>query len=63
MGTEENKEIVREFVERFGKGDSSVVDELTTDDFVFHAFRFGGGDFTEKDYLKQTNAIGQRAGI
>ena len=61
MGIEENKEVVRQYIERFGKGDSSVVDELTTNDFVFHALRHGGGDITEKDYLKQSNAGGHNA--
>ena len=61
MGIEENKKVVKQYVERFGKGDSSVVDELTTDDFVFHALRHGGGDITEKEYLKQTNAGGHNA--
>ncbi|MBN2239440.1 MAG: hypothetical protein JW712_06685 [Dehalococcoidales bacterium] len=53
MGIEENKEIVRKFIERYGKGDSSVVDELTTDDFVFHALRYSGGDMPDKNFLKR----------
>jgi len=61
MGIEENKEVVKQFVQRFGKGDSSVVDELTTDNFVFHALRYGGGDVTDKNYLKQTNDMGHKA--
>ena len=36
MCIEENKEIVREFEERWGKGDSSVFDELTTNNFIGH---------------------------
>ena len=36
MGIEENKEVVRRFSERGASGDISVIDELTTSDFVFH---------------------------
>ena len=61
MGIEENKKVVKEFVERFGKGDSSVIDELTTNDFVFHALKYQGVNTTNKDYLRQTNAGGHTA--
>ena len=52
---EENKKIVKEFTERFGSGDSSVVDELTTDDYVAHVLSGTGYDVADKNVMKQTN--------
>jgi predicted ester cyclase len=57
MGIEENKEVVRIFMERFGQGDNSAVDELMAEDFVLHGLRYGGGNFG-KDILKKTNEGG-----
>jgi steroid delta-isomerase-like uncharacterized protein len=54
MGIEENKKIVKEFTERMGKGDSAVLDELTTDDFVVHVL-FDKGSDIGRDVYKQTN--------
>ena len=54
MDIEENKRIVREFTERMGKGDSAVLDELTTDDFVVHVL-FDKGSNIGRDVYKQTN--------
>jgi steroid delta-isomerase-like uncharacterized protein len=40
--TEQNKEIVREFIDRvFTKGDLTAVDELLSEDFVNHDPHFG----------------------
>ena len=36
MSTEENKAIVRRFVEEFNQGNLAVIDGLCTPDFVFH---------------------------
>ncbi len=36
MGIEENKEVVRRFLEEMDNGNISIVDELTTSDFVMH---------------------------
>jgi len=60
MGIEENKEVVRIFGERFGQGDSSVFDELVTDNFIFHALSGDGVDLN-KDQLKRTNEGGHVA--
>ena len=39
MGIEENKEVVRQFVERvYNQGDTSALDELFTIDFISHSF-------------------------
>ena len=57
MGIEENKEVVKEFVERFGNGDNSVVDELTTEDWVSHLI-IGKGIKLDKNVIKQTNVSG-----
>jgi predicted ester cyclase len=57
MGIEENKEVVRIFTERWGRGDSSVFDELTTDNFIMHVLTGDGFDI-DTDYLKQTNDMG-----
>ena len=34
MGIEENKKIAKEFTERMGRGDSSALDDLATDDYI-----------------------------
>jgi steroid delta-isomerase-like uncharacterized protein len=54
MGIEGNKKIAKEFTERMGKGDSAVLDELTTDDFVVHVL-FDKGYDVNRDVYKQTN--------
>ncbi len=43
MSVEQNKEVVRQMVERTGRGDSSAIDELTTADFVLHALHSNAG--------------------
>jgi len=54
MTLEENKEIVRRFVdERMNKGNTSIIDELTTSDFKMH--RMGAGKDFDQDALKQHN--------
>ena len=53
MGIEENKRIAREFTERLGKGDNSVIDELLTEDYVGHAFTKGYENM-DKQLLKKT---------
>ena len=60
MGIEENKEVVRKLVEGMGEGNSSVIDELTTDNFVFHVLNFDID--MDKNTLKQQNE-GGHAGI
>lgn len=59
MGIEENKKIAREFTERLGKGDNSVIDELLTEDYVGHAFT-KGYETIDKQLLKQTNDVGHK---
>ena len=54
MGIEENKKIAKEFTERMGKGDSAVLDKLTTDDFIVHVL-FDKGYDVNRDVYKQTN--------
>jgi steroid delta-isomerase-like uncharacterized protein len=45
---EQNKEIVREFIDRvFTKGDLTAVDELLSEDFVNHDAHFGAPDGRE----------------
>ncbi|MFC2038144.1 ester cyclase [Chloroflexota bacterium] len=51
MGIEENKEVVRLFCDRMSKGDASVIDELLTDNFVFHAMDTGRA--VNRETLKQ----------
>ena len=60
MGIEENKKIVKELVERMGEGDSSAIDELTTEDFVVRTMR---NEYLElgKQALMQTNDGGHVA--
>lgn len=59
MSVEENKKIAREFTERLGKGDNSVVDELLTEDYVGHAF-IKGYENIDRQLLKQTNDMGHK---
>jgi predicted ester cyclase len=59
MGIEENKRIAKEFTERLGRGDSSVVDELTTDDFTSNLL-VNGVQQADKELLKFTNDRGHR---
>jgi len=47
MGIEENKEVVRRFQERLDRGDVSVIDELMTDNCIFHATDMGIDSFKE----------------
>jgi len=64
MGTEENKKIAIEFIERLAKGDNSVIDELLADDCTAHTY-MGGYQTTSgkivKEGLKQANDIGHVA--
>lgn len=58
MSIEENKKIAKEFTERFGSGDSSVVDELLIENYVGHVLSGKGWDITDKNVIKQTNDDG-----
>ncbi len=60
MGTEDNKRVAREFTERLGSGDSSVIDELCTGDFAGHALTMGRIEF-DRQLFKRTNDGGHRA--
>jgi predicted ester cyclase len=60
MGLEENKAVAKKSAERLGSGDSSVIDELTTDDFALHALTIGRIE-ANRQLFKQTNDIGHRA--
>jgi len=60
MGIEENKEIVRIFTERFGRGDNSVFDDMVTNDFLIHYLMRQGID-NDIDALKKTNDGGHAA--
>ena len=55
MGIEENKAVVRQFEERTGKGDTSALDELTTNNFVLHAT--GAGRDNDREAVKRNAAI------
>ncbi len=54
MSVEENKAVVRQLVERTAAGDSSSIDELTTDDFVLHVL-WGEGREGDRQVWKRTN--------
>ncbi len=41
MGIEENKEVVRLFIEGINKGDLTNIEDITTSNFVFHATDVG----------------------
>ena len=60
MGIEENKEVVRTFTERFGRGDNSVFDDMVTSDFLIH-YLMGQGIDNDINALKQTNDTGHIA--
>lgn len=61
MGIEENKKIVKEFVERFAKGDNSVVDELMTEDTIGHPLMGGVHQvLTGMEVMKQSNDMGHK---
>lgn len=47
MSIEENKKIAKEFTERWGQGDDSVLDELATDDFILHTLGGEGMDIAK----------------
>jgi len=55
MSVEENKAVVRQYVESIGKGDISAVEELTTSNFVMHAL--GAGRDIDREALKQTREV------
>jgi predicted ester cyclase len=55
MSVEQNKQVVRQMVERTGRGDSSAIDELSTENFVLHALHSNSGlgmDFDRSGYKK-----------
>ena len=54
MSVDENKAVVRQLVERTAAGDSSSIDELTTDDFVLHVL-WGEGREGDRQVWKRTN--------
>jgi predicted ester cyclase len=60
MSVEENKKLVRELIERMANGDSSVIDELTTQGFVWHNL-WGKGADHDRVALKRTNDGGHAA--
>ena len=51
MTVEENKAVVKKFIERMSKGDTSALDELVTGNYVFH--EMGAGRDINKEALKQ----------
>jgi len=51
MSVEKNKEVVKQYYERGSKGDTSVIDEFTTKDFVLHTM--GAGRNMDREALKQ----------
>jgi len=51
MSVEENKAVVKEFVERYSKWDTSVIDELMTSNYVMH--NLGAGREGDKESFKQ----------
>lgn len=51
MGVEENKAVVRQYYERTNNGDESVIDELMSGDFVFHATS-SRKDIDKEDFKK-----------
>ena len=53
MGIEENKEVVRQFIERTDNGDISTIDELTTNNFVFRYYGANPPEEFNKEQLKQ----------
>lgn len=59
MGVEENKEVMKQLIERMGEGDSSAIEELTTEDFVLRVMR---NEYMEvdKETLIQTNDMGHK---
>lgn len=64
MGIEENKAVMREFVERMGKGDSVVIDELMTENVVGYLISNGIQSASGKELregFKQTNDMGHIA--
>jgi hypothetical protein len=56
MSVEENKKVVRELIERMAKGDSSSIDELTTEGFVSHNLWIKPIDYN-KAAMKRTNDV------
>jgi len=59
MGIEENKEIAKEFTERMGRGDSSALDDLATDDYIGHLMVNPCPSF-DKELYRQTNDRGHK---
>ena len=53
MGIEENKELARRFVENANKDGSSVLDEITTDNFVMHNMH--SGTDLDREAMKKSN--------
>ena len=51
MGIEENKEVVRRWFEMMSKHDLSIVDELISDDYVYHGP--GGQELKGPESFKQ----------
>ena len=56
MGIEENKAVVKEFIARFGNGDKSVIDELTTENLVGHLMT-GKGIDRDRSLIKQASYV------
>ena len=51
MSTEENKAVIRRWMEGVNKHDPSIVDELLADDYIFHGP--GGQDIKGSESFKQ----------
>jgi len=59
VGIEENKVLVKKWIEGMGRGDTSVIDELTTDNFVSHNLALG--THGNKESLKRMNIEGHKS--
>ncbi len=59
MGIEENKAIVKQFKERMGKGDTSILDEIATSNSILH--EMGTGRDIDSETLKRVNTCAHSA--
>ena len=50
MSIEDNKKVVVKFFDALRKADDTTIDQLTTDDFVFHVE--GGADISKDTFIK-----------
>ena len=59
MGVDENKKIAKEFTERMGRGESSALNDLATENFIGHMLVGTRLDF-DRELYRQTNDRGHR---